>query len=607
MEENKEILLPNKRYKKAEEQDLTLQVNLESSESLMRLGDRDIVLDLEKLFNKERQDSIDYKIYGKMKMVFRNMYSGDTPYDYLSENLYLAGDGTNGLNGANRFTGFLPYDEFAFLRRDLRRQINTPVSGTTVGFNSNLSYTGPTGHTSISTMMAPYHNWNLYLSYVYSGDSNYQMTYTLSGSTKTVGNNIITFKSGDGIPFRVSYTVGNFYELTSPIEHGMKQGEYITLSGVTFTGAITGRTYQIDSVGNEFYDSEKYVINLSKSSFKSGITIGTDNKILFTGKRVLDVNNITNTTSSYYVHKHKTLTDSSHYIMDNVGFESPIFENEKKIIFENSAGVNDVLVERNRPESVLFDFKEPFQLTSELKNNLGYTPTEIYVTTIFRNGNGYFNYPPKVGHKFNFHNSWVDNHFSGTTSNESTIGTGTTFTRDSIIFTSGNTISKGTVLTGAFVEYNPKELKERIICEAFQKITNPTTIFDYGQTISVDGFSGATVNNPFGIHYQPHHRIKLRQLSPYIENSDTKDIFNIPENKIYDSQDKLWRYRDLYDHGYVDVDGNGTDFPFINGQHYVKADINFYLRNERYYTNKADGLINFLDSNNPRNNTKGIC
>ena len=411
MEENKEILLPNKRYKKAEEQDLTLQVNLESSESLMRLGDRDIVLDLEKLFNKERQDSIDYKIYGKMKMVFRNMYSGDTPYDYLSENLYLAGDGTNGLNGANRFTGFLPYDEFAFLRRDLRRQINTPVSGTTVGFNSNLSYTGPTGHTTISTMMAPYHNWNLYLSYVYSGDSNYQMTYTLSGCTKTAGNNIITFKSGDGIPFRVSYTVGNFYELTSPIEHGMKQGEYITLSGVTFTGAITGRTYQIDSVGNEFYDSEKYVINLSKSSFKSGITIGTDNKILFTGKRVLDVNNITNTTSSYYVHKHKTLTDSSHYIMDNVGFESPIFENEKKIIFENSAGVNDVLVERNRPESVLFDFKEPFQLTSELKNNLGYTPTEIYVTTIFRNGNGYFNYPPKVGYKFRVGNkNWLHGH-----------------------------------------------------------------------------------------------------------------------------------------------------------------------------------------------------
>jgi hypothetical protein len=132
MEENKEILLPSKRYKKAEEQDLTLQVSLESSESLMRLGDRDIVLDLEKLFNKERQDSIDYKIYGKMKMVFRNMYSGDTPYDYLSENLYLAGDGVTGVGNAATFTGFLPYDEFAFLRRDLRRQVNTPASGTNI-------------------------------------------------------------------------------------------------------------------------------------------------------------------------------------------------------------------------------------------------------------------------------------------------------------------------------------------------------------------------------------------------------------------------------------------------------------------------------------------
>jgi hypothetical protein len=607
MEENKEILLPSKRYKKADEQDLTLQVNLESSESLMRLGDRDIVLDLEKLFNKERQDSIDYKIYGKIKMIFRNMYSGDTPYDYLSENLYLSGDGTKAVSGGNRFTGFLPYDEFAFLRRDLYRQVNTPQSGTTVGFTPNISYTGPTGHTSITTMMSPYHNWNLYLSYVFSGDSNYNMTYTLSGLTKTEGNNIIHFNSGDGIPFRVSYTVGNYYELTSPIEHGMKQGEYITLSGVNFTGPASGRTYQIDSVGNEFYDSEKYVINLTKSSFHSGVTIGTNNNILFTGKRVLDIGNLNNTTSQYYVHKHKTLTTVDDYIMDNVGFESPIFENEKKIIFENSAGTNDVLVERNRPESVLFDFKTPFQL-SGLTNNLGYTPTEIYLSVLFRNGNGYFNYPPKVGHKFNFHNTWVDNHFSGTTTSntESTMGTGTTFIRDNITFTSGNTISKNTILTGAFVEYNPKELKERIICEAFQKITNPTTIFDYGQTRNVIGFTGATINNPFGLYYQPHHRIKLRQLSPYIENSNTKDVYNIPENKIYDSQEKLWRYRDLYDHGYVDVDGYGTNYPFINGQHYVKVDINFYLKNERYYTNKTDGLINFLDNNNPRNN-KGIC
>ena len=110
-------------------------------------------------------------------------------------------------------------------------------------------------------------------------------------------------------------------------------------------------------------------LTFSKSSFKSGITIGTDNKILFTGKRVLDVNNITNTTSSYYVHKHKTLTTKDDYILDKVGFENLLFEDERKIIFENPLGENDMIVERNRQESVLFDFKKTFKLT-DIKNNL---------------------------------------------------------------------------------------------------------------------------------------------------------------------------------------------------------------------------------------------
>jgi hypothetical protein len=45
----------------------------------------------------------------------------------------------------------------------------------------------------------------------------------------------------------------------------------------------------------------------------------------------------------------------------------------------------------------------------------------------------------------------------------------------------------------------------------------------------------------------------------------------------------------------VDVDGYGTNFPFTNGIHYVKNDINFYLRNEMFYSNKQDGLTKFKD------------
>jgi hypothetical protein len=584
MEENKEIILPNRRFKKADDQDLTLKLNLENSESLLRIGDKDITIDVNELYNRERTESINYKIHGKLKMVFRNLYSGTTDYTHLKERLYLVGDGSD-----YDYTGFLPYDEFAFLRKDVRREVVVPssVSGSTLGvFTPTVSATGNTYHNLITPISAPYHNWNIYLTYVYSGDTNFPMGYSLSGGTK------VDFVSGDGIPFRLSFSGGTQYEFTSPIEHGLKAGEYVTLYGGSLTGSVSGRTFYVSSLGNEYYNSEKYVINISKKAIPAGTTFS----LLMMGKRVLDLKNITNTTSTYYVHRHATITSTTDYIMDNAGFESSIWEDEKKILFENSAGVNDPIVVRNRMESVLYDFKEPLQL-SGFTNNLGFTPTEVYVTTLLRNGNGYFTFPPKVGHKFHFHNTWIDDHFSGTTSNESTM-TSTGFVGygnfSGHTFYSGNTLPIGTSgLTGAFVEYNPKEMKERIICESFHNFSSPTSIFDFGQDGDVTNFSGASANNLFGLYYQPHHRVKLRELSPYVEMAKTNNVFNLPENANYDEQEKVWRWRDLYDHGYVDVDGYGTNYPFANGTHYVKKDINFYLRNERYYTNKQDEVINF--------------
>jgi hypothetical protein len=398
----------------------------------------------------------------------------------------------------------------------------------------------------------------------------------------------------------VDYTT--YYELTSPVEHGMSEGEHVVLSGSTLTGlTLTGRTFYINSVGNETFDSKKYVINIIKSQIKMGTTFST----IMLGKRCKDFNNIVASTSKYYVHKHKTLTNEGGYIMDSLGFESPVFEDEKKILFENSVGTNDVIVERNRMESVLYDFKEPLKL-SGLTNNLGFSPTNVFVTAIFRNGNGYFNYPPKVGYKFNFHDTWIDQHFSGTTSNE--IGlTSTSFTGNTNLdgytgftFLSGQTLPIGSILNGAFVEYNPKEMTERIVSESFHKITNPITIFNHGQT---SGSTYASSTNLEGLIYQPHYRIKLRELSPYTETANTNDIFNLPENAKYDPYDKVWRWRDIYDHGYVDSDGFGTDFPFMNGNHYVKANINFYLRNERYYKNKFNLPMNFMDINNKNSNS----
>lgn len=608
--EKKEILLPSKRYFKAEEQDLNLSVKLENDETLLREGDKDIVLNLADLFFEERNKSVNYKIFGKIKMVFRNMYSGYTEYNPLLKNLYLAGDGT----GSD--IGFIPYNEFAFLRNDVIREVATPssgntISGPTVSLLPNNRYTG---HTATTVMEAPYKNWNLYLTYVYGQDTGFTMNYTLSGGTN------YNFVAGNGIPFRVESN-GNYYKLTSPVEHGMSQGEYVILSGGTYTsysGTSTGKTYYtipitstteqfrtfyIDSVGDENYNSEKYVINILKNEFTSGTTLSS----VVLGRRCKDINNISGTTSTYYVHKHKTLTTIDDYILDKVGFESSIFEDERKILFENPLQENDILVERNRQESLLFDFKKTFTL-SGLTNNLNYTPTEVYVSILFRNENGFFDYPPKIGYKHNFHDSWIDNQFTGNTEtgitkSSLTVNSGVTG------FTKGNVLQKNTILTGAFVEYNRGEIKERIISETYHKFSHlknvgGVKIFDHGQDQSTF-YSGATTGNTVGYYYQPHYRVKLRELSPYVENSklDAKQpntLINLPENAFYDQNEKLWKWRDLYDHGFIDQDGNGTNFPFMNNMHYVVKNINFYLRNEKSYTNKNDGLIGF---NNYKNKT----
>jgi hypothetical protein len=94
-------------------------------------------------------------------------------------------------------------------------------------------------------------------------------------------------------------------------------------------------------------------------------------------------------------------------------------------------------------------------------------------------------------------------------------------------------------------------------------------------------------------------------LSPYIETSkldatQPNTLIDLPENAIFDEKEKLWKWRDLYDHGFTDPDGNGTNFPFMNGSHYIVKNINFYLRNENSYKNKNDLFGGF---NNYKNKT----
>ena len=580
----KKIVHPTERFSGSTDENLNLRVGLERDEQLLREGDRNIILDINELFKKERNESTKYKIYGKTKMIFRNLYSGVTTYDPLKNSLYDLGDGLD-----SDWEGYLPYNEFAFIRRDTVREVST-ITGDTVGsFNQTITLTGPTDHKTITEMDSSSWNWNFHLSYVYDHDSTYPMRYTLSGDT------VYNFTADAGVPFRVE-VYDDSYRLVSPIKHNMSLGEFVVLSGSTLTSVSkSSRVFGITSLGDQNYDSESFVINIQKSEFTQNQITAMDSIGVVFGRRCLDRTNVDETISEYYVHKHKTLTTPDECIIDNAGFETPIFEIERKLQFETADERNDVYVEQNRPESVLYHFKNAVDIRG-LRNNYNYTPTEVYLTTTFRNRNGYFNYPPRNGWKFNFHNTWVDEQFDMGFSGSDTNLPFTTSTVGSFTFKEGDELPIGTVLDGAFVEYNNQDFKETILSEGFHKITVPVDIYNHLQS-STANFAGVSQSNPVGLIYQPHYRIKLRELSPYVETARTNDIHNLPENVIYDEFNAVWKWRDLYDHGYVDPDGFGTNHPFTNGQHYIQSDINFLLRNEERFLNKGVGLKGFTTEN----------
>ncbi len=582
----KKIVHPTKRYSGSDAEDLNLKIGLERDEELLREGDRTIILDIAELYKKERNESTKYKIFGKTKMIFRNLYSGTTTYDPLKNRLYDLGDGLD-----SDWEGYLPYDELAFIRRDTVREVSNmvqPPSSTNIGdFNQTISLEGPTDHSTITVLDSASWNWNFHISYVYDHDSSHPMRYTLSGATT------YDFTAESGVPFRVD-VYDTSYQLTSPIKHNMSLGEYIILSGNTLTSAnVEDRVFNVSSVGDNNYESELYIINISKSEFTTAQINVMDSIGVVFGQRCLDRTNVSQTTSKYYVHKHKTITTVDDCIIDNAGFETPIFEIERKLQFETADGRNDVYIEQNRPESVLYHFKNAIDIKG-LRNNLGYTPTDVYLTTTFRNKNGYFEYPPRNGWKFNFHNTWVDEQYDYNFSGSDTNLPFTTQNINGLTFKRGDELPLGTVLDGAFVEYNEQDFKETILSEGFHKLTNDYTIFNHGQ-LNTARFGGVSQTNPSGLIYQPHNRIKLRELSPYVETANTNNIHNLPENVIYDELNGVWKWRDLYDHGYVDPDNFGTNHPFTNGQHYVQSDINFLFRNEERFLNKGVGIKSFTN------------
>ncbi len=316
------IILGTLRYKSAPETDIGLKVPFKQTIKEIVEYDRIRNVDLEQLFDDERQKSSIIRPTMKFSLIFQNAYTGRTNYEPFENNLYYVNELTAAANqcGANNnsnsvfWSGFPQYYEFDFIRND------NNVIGYTQPSSPNPPYLN---HINFVNKSATSYNWMFYLSYGYENDYNKNLS-----AYEPINDKTLYWKVSDGIPVVTEDSTINgltIVSFRSPLKHGLSIGEYVKLS--QDFEYQSERLFQVFSLGDGFYDSDEYVFNIVNPGF-TGTTFKAGN--VGTAKRVVISEYENESTSEYYIRRNSILTSLDDAILVKAGFEQNIFGSKKK-------------------------------------------------------------------------------------------------------------------------------------------------------------------------------------------------------------------------------------------------------------------------------------
>lgn len=581
------LILGSLRYKSAPDTTFMLNVPFVQTTKENVQFERNINIDLEQVFFDERQKSETFRPSAKFNLLFYNSYSGTSNYTPFENNMFYVNELEASIaqcaSGATvvSWSGFPQYNEFDFVRTDFNE----------VGYTQP-----PNNHLTFIPKSASSYNWNFFVSYAFENDFNKPLS-AVEGKTGIA----INWISGDGIPFVIiptEYKGQNVIMFRCPVKHGLTTGEYVKLN---FSYNNTDM-FEVYTLGDGATGSQEYVFTIADL----GYTGSPINQLGTTGtfKRVINPTNPNESTSEYYVRKHKILTNSQDAVMVNAGFDQNIFGNRKKF---QSSGLTPNQISRiairEGAQSYTLSFNDDV-IINNLVDNQKRPLSELFITTMWKgyfgitlgtqknNGQGYNGL--RQGYEFNLPlvggnvNSWwsVLNSNSETpfpvdvynTTMGATGGPGNT----PIPFTYVRSLKKDDVLDGDLCEWNDIAQEERVISNLFHKFTMNPFVFNITNPPQ-------SPLNRYGYYYQPHSPITIRVFSDYIETGDKQQVDGIPNYSYYSENQGTFMWRDLYPYGYIDTSGLGVNYPFLNGKHYPYTDIIFRIIPEG--TNYIDQVI----------------
>jgi hypothetical protein len=543
------IVLGSKQFAGNSDKDIWIQPPLIGDMRTMVEGDRSLTINLAEQFDTERQESDVFRISGKITNVFNNTISGACTYTPFKNILYYTNAVTNAtsnlLPGSNvAWEGYPQFDEFTFIR-----------------------YSAITGHRNFITKSASSYNWMLNLTYPYSSDTTQAMAYTNENFGVTVN-----FTASDGIPFVMDTGQLDGKKLVyfyCGTKHNLNVGEWVELDIPLVPGGLNGKKlYQVYSLGDGSYRSEEKVFTIFDLKFP---TNQTTTGFYGTFKRVTNIVNSAETKSIYYVRLHKVIAEHKDFIINQAGFENNPFSTKTKLEYSALTPNNTQRISvKEGSKTFSFTLNKDVTINS-LKDNNGKPVTQLFLTKIQRGYMGWFNPPAinatnnqtaiDIGWGFNFLENSVDtwwDHYSTVNkdniplnSYEQPQGSGQYFYYNDFL-TSGDTIK------GDFCEYNFIEQQEYVLSPIYHKYSFNNTYF----------LDNSPVNYPSGYAYEPHTSIPIRVFSDYVEFGSAVNTDNIPTYAWFSEFEQSFFWRDIYTYGFIDSEGLGVDYPFVNGVHY---------------------------------------
>jgi hypothetical protein len=573
------IIKGDLRYKSAPDVDSTIDINLDQLQKEQTEFDRNIIIDLAVLFDKERQASSLIRPSFKLTFITENSYFGRTSYKQFKDNLYYIDNSVSVVSGI--WSGFPQYNEFDLIRTDY------DIPGYT---------TSPGEHILFSKKSAFTYNWNFFLSYAHKNITNADLQYS---SNVYTSNPPFKWIASNGIAYEITNitNVGeNLISFRCPVKHNLLVSEYVQLSS---PAGSFGDIFQVYSLGDGTFNSEEYVFNIFNYGYNTN-AFNSGNQGTF--KRITNIENSAETMSKYYVREHKILNVLDDAILNYCGFENNPFSIKQR--YDNSALTPDIqakIVTKENSRTYTLNFGKDADIAS-LVDNQKRPITELFLTIVHKGYFGWFyrqgsneftTIVLKKGYEFNLPLNpdinisdcadpwWENNNI------ENRAGVPLLSYLNGVnTFYYNKSLTTGDTLDGDFCEWNDYEQKEYVLSNVYHKMSFNYSNFDTRRLPTY--ICDAT--NPLGYFYRPHHKLQIREYSPYVETGLKSQVDNVPGYAFYSKYTDSFRWRDLYTYGYIDNDNVGVDYPFLNGVHYPYKNIDFKLIPEG--TNYFPSVIN---------------